>query len=82
MERSSKTPARTSDAVGYGDCRHDCDGEESHQLSKGDHVHDDHDDRSSASGSRGGLVMFPLFHCTSELYSARSWVFTVLLPSP
>ena len=45
-----RTCAGTSDEVGFGDCRHDCHKEESHQEGI-DNVHDDHDDHCSASGS-------------------------------
>ena len=56
----------------------------SHQenLVEGDHVHDDHDDHCSASGSGERLVKFSLCHCIMCLCSGCSLVFTVLLPRP
>ena len=76
-----KTCSGTSDEVGYGDCRDDCDDEESLQedLVEGDHVHDDRECNCFASGSEDCLVKFPLFHGT--LCSCSEWcsVFTVLL---
>ena len=63
-----KTRAGTSDMVGYCDCRHVCDDEESHNedLDEGDHVHEDHDDHCSASGTEDCLVMFP-FHSVQSV---------------
>ena len=48
-----RTCAGTSHEASVGECRHDCDDEESHKedLVDGDHVHADHDDNCSASGS-------------------------------
>ena len=65
-----KTSAGTSDVVGYCDCRHVCDDEESHpeDLDEGDHVHEDHDDHCSASGTEDRLVMSSLVHCTTCLF--------------
>ena len=39
--------------VGYSDCRHVCGDDELHHedLDESDHVHEDHDDHCSASGS-------------------------------
>ena len=53
-----QTSAGTSDEVGYGACRHVCDGGESdhEDLVASDHVHEDHDDHCSASGSEDCLV--------------------------
>ena len=47
-----KTSAGTSFVVGYCDCRHVCDDQESHHedLDEGDHVGEGHDDHCSASG--------------------------------
>ena len=59
-----RTCVGTSDEVGNGDCRHECDDEEPHQgnLVESTHVHDDHDDHDcSASGSEDCLVKFPFF---------------------
>ena len=49
---------------GWCGCRHVCDDQESHHedLVEGDHVHEDHDNHLSASGSEDYLVMFSLFH--------------------
>ena len=72
------------DVVGYCDCRHVCDDEESHHedLDESDHVHEDNDDQCSTSGTEDCLVMFSHFHCTICLYSRCASVFTVSLPSP
>ena len=53
--------------VGYSDCRHVCDDEESHHenLDGSDHVHEDNDDHCSATGSEASLVMFSHFHCAT-----------------
>ena len=61
-----------------------CHDEESHHddFVESGHVHEDHDDHWSASGSEGCLVKFSLFHCTLCLYSLCYSVFTVLLPPP
>ena len=69
-----KTNAGTSDA-GYCDCRHVCDDEETHHEDHDecDHVIEDHDDRSSASGNEDCLVMFSVFHCTTSLYTGCSY---------
>ena len=50
----SSTCAVKSGEAGYGDCCHDCDDEEqSHHedLVEGDHVHNDHNDHCTASGT-------------------------------
>ena len=62
----SRRAAETSDVAGYSDCRHVCDDESHHEnLDEGDHVHEDHDDHCSASGSEAPLVMFSRFDCTN-----------------
>ena len=60
-----KTSVGTSDEVGFGDCRHVCDDEESRHEDRveGDHVHETNDDHCSALGTEDCLAMFSLFHC-------------------
>ena len=61
-----KTSAGASDAAGLCDCRHVCDVEESHHEdhAEGDHVHDEHNDHCTASGTEDCTVMFSFFICT------------------
>ena len=79
-----KTSAGTSDVVVYCDCRHGSDDEESHhdELVEDDHVHEDHDEHCSASGTQDCLVMFALFNRAIGLYSGCSSVFTASFPLP
>ena len=65
-----KTSARTTDVVGCCESRQVCDDEGPHHgdADESDHVHEDHDDLCSASGSDDGLVMCSLFHCAMFSY--------------
>ena len=78
-----KTSAGASAVVVCG-CRHVCDDEESQHedLDEGDHVHEDHDDHSSASAAQDCWVMCSLFHSTSCFYSGCYSDSTVSLPPP
>ena len=82
-----------SDEVDYGDCRHDCEDEESHQedVVEGDQVHDGHDDRSACILVRARafdiLVVELALHERSTIVLLRgiqvisySFEFLVILP--
>ena len=58
-----RTSAGTSDVLGYCDCRHVCDVEESHHEhhDESDHVRETRDDHRSASGSEDSLDKFSNF---------------------
>ena len=79
----SRRAAETSDVVGYSDCRHVCDDEESHHedLDEGDHVHEDNDDHCSATGSEAVWSCFPV--STVQLYCIQGvlWSYGVAASS-
>ena len=70
-----------SDEAGSGDCRHDCDDEESHQESLSKVTTSMMTTMTNALhwDLETGWSSSPFFHCTVGLYSGCSLVFTVLL---